>query len=476
MQTEKVTPRKVIRIEQKEPLFSHYKNPNKEIFSVETQEGADQDDQGHGSIGDAVMDHMFKMSHKLPEIGHFIHMPNGNLFRVEEDVRDPEVYHENFIRNQMVKVLASKIDPDAKDAVLGFMQSELEPNESDDALDQNVVPYSEWETRPQQTSIWDIPSTPKPLFIYAGNCRQYFYDEFPEDHPDARLINQFIARVNKIDWDDFDDYTAMNLSSWIESKHQGLAPGKDYWRVATTPIHLTDFCNDLVYDASGQPPEEKMAETLEKIDIDYRKSIYPQYIASLNGNGPGKYIEEAEQMIKEKYAEGHLVWADIANLGKRLFSLYGDVMTKAHWQKYRRLRYRYPPKVMLGSLNINTSGFNDMYSFFRSKEFSEKDATKLAKDIFFKRPFRSTEELLNKVDVSSTLLGSTKKNAAFIAQVKIAKKQSKLAKDTRPLGRLAHNILEKQKAQPNMMSEEEWSSVWQAYRIAKKEVQSENML
>ena len=59
---------------------------------------------------------------------------------------------------------------------------------SEDALDQDCIPFEDWERFPGQMQNVDIPTTPRDRAVYMGNTRQRFYDEFPEPDSDTLVI------------------------------------------------------------------------------------------------------------------------------------------------------------------------------------------------------------------------------------------------------------------------------------------------
>lgn len=446
------------------PLFKGPHNPNHDIFVVETQEGADKDDQGHGSIGDATMEHISKMRHRLLEMEHYVHMPNGNLFRVEHNVQDSDEIGEKFIKNQIMQVLTSndrRVSAEDKKRLIAFLKEEIEERrrqkeEKQDAMDQILIPYDEWEAMPQLTSSWDIPPTPRPLYIYAGTTRQMFYDVFPEGHPDEDKINAFIMMVNSIDWDDFDDNTIEYFQKWL---------GSQRWTIQTCIDHLLEFCIKVASDVITGLPDDHMEAALLKIDEDWAAGLRNRAIRKFNNCPIMKEIREFENKLRRRPA-GTLMWAEIGKFGQYLYKKYGREVTTAHWNAYRELKAKFAPEVRIGNLDVNTASVYDLMKHFM-KRTNRNDAYNRARKIFFMRPFMSLEDLAKLRLITPEDIGYTERNVVFITLIKKARKQCLEQGTTSHLAKLSQLIIAKQREKPELMTQEEWSAVWQAYRISK---------
>lgn len=451
--------------DEKLPLFDGPNNPNHEIFVIATQEGADKEDQGHGSIGDATMDHVSRMRHKLREMEHFFMMPNGNLFRVEENVQALDEASTRYTRNQMMQVITdNNLSTDQKEGLISFFEEEIEERkkereERQDAMEQILVPYEEWEAMPQLTREWDVPPTPKPLYIYAGTTKQMFYDVFPEGHPDERRINAFISAANSIDWDDWSVKTVEYFVQWMERRE---------WVVPTCVEHLLQFCEKVSSGDMRHTPTEHMIEALQEIDRDWGVAITKNSINQFKQSPVMQEIQNFEKKVKD-YPQGALVWGEIGKLGRRIYEKFGREATTAHWAQYRNLKKKYAPTLLAGNIDFNSASIQELTKFFM-KTNSRKKADKKAREVFYSRPFMSLEDLAAKNLIGFDDISYTDKNVAFISLLKNAKKKCLQSKSRTSLGELSQRIIAKQQEKPGMMSQEEWSAVWQAYRLAKKEV------
>jgi len=446
--------------DQKLPLFGESTNPNHEIFVVPTLEGADADDRWNGSIGDAVMNHARDMSHRQPEMDHYIFMRNGNIFRMEHNVMTPDVDGSRRINKEIISVLTSgdKTTAEDKENVVAFLQSEIlearrSNEEKEDAMDQTLVPYEEWETKPQMTQSWDVPSTPKPIFIYAGNSKQMFYDEFPEDHPDRNVINRFLTITNGIDWDDWNEDTVGYFEKWMNNQT---------WSVPNVPFHLMDFCKKVSSSDVTEEPVEIMRDILGKIDSEWGKSRSSYVIKQFKASGPMKEMINFYNHNKERHEAGELMLTKVGKLGKSFFK-YASSMTSAHWNAYFRLKSKFAPRVCIEGMDFNTASVQEMTRFFKSEQ--------RAKDVFFARPLVSLQKLADMNLIKAKDIKGGKNNQAMISMIKVAGRKSIKSTTTAYMTKVAQKIISAQQNNPEFMTEEEWSTIWQTYRICKGEVE-----
>lgn len=490
-----------IRHEETVPLFNGMHNPNRDIFVVPTQEGADKEDQWNGSIGDATMEHVYDMSHKLLEMEHFVHMPNGNIFRIEQNVSPPDEDGQRGLRTQIMKVMTAPIGRLGRDVVtrqtrravttsdreqvIEFLKLEIEEAqkaraEKEDALDQALVPFDEWENMPQMTSVIDIPSTPTPLYIYAGNSSQMFYDFIPEDHPDIRKLNSFLSMANGIDWDAFNDGTVEYFKSWVY--------GQD-WQHYFAAERLVQLCTEIAA-ASQENPADLTEVALRDIENDWVQTLRPRVIDKFYTEDPViQELKSLEERLQINKKAGKLSWAEIGKFGQVLYKKFGSQMTTTHWSFYKNLKKKYAPEVRVGTVDVNRADFNQLREVFTKRYRSQLDSAlfgeleddkatqrlqvinkeieKQASWIFHNRPFMTLEDLANtgKIDIDD--VGYTKNTVVLVSLVKKAFRESFNLKNSAPLGRIAQQIINHQRSKPDMCTEQEWFSVWQTYRIGK---------
>jgi hypothetical protein len=354
-------------------MFKNKHNPNYDIFVVPTQDGADADDQWNGSIGDAIMEHVASLKHKSLELENFIHMPNGNIFRIEENFFQKDVGNEKYINKQIVNVLSTPaghqykkqrlLTEEDKENVIKFLREEIELNkkaeeEKEDVMEQSLIPYESWELMPQMGSYVDIPATPTPRYIYAGNSNQMFYDLIPEDHPDFKKIDKFIMSINNIDWDDFTEETLKSFTKRILSEEW------THWFAAE---RLIQFCEELVQEVK-KDPDTMMEETLSAIDSDWSLIVKTSTLSKFYKEDIiMSEILEFKNKLEQKKNNGDLLWSDISHFGKHLYSTYKDTIKTAHWIQYKQLKNDFAPSVIVGSIDLNKANANALRAFFKSK-------------------------------------------------------------------------------------------------------------
>lgn len=504
------------------PLFNGVQNPNHDIFVVPTQAGSDEEDQWNGSIGDATMEHVTNMSHRLMEMEHYVHMSNGNIFRVENNVAPPDEEGSRSIKND-ITILANSKDIRAFDLskiqahegyrqwpgsyaeyqtgvtaplrtstledkknVLEFLKQEIEnaklaKEERNDVMEQTRIPFSEWEFNPQMANTIDMPSTPTPLYIYAGNSKDIFYDEMPEDHPDKSFIVKLLNTANSIEWDNFTEETVDYFKKKIE----------DYqWKHLYASQRLIDLFLDI--STGTVSPTQLAQKALSDIDSDWGSFLKETAILKFNLDPIVSEMKEFESSTLINYSLGRVVWGDIGKFGQYLFKKYGNQMTTAHWNYYKNMKTRFSPTVFVGSLNINTANMNELRSLFAnrfkeeletlsnltdnrsSRRIAEINRTieNLAASIFFKRPFFSVEDLAAKNIITVADLGYTNNTVVIISSIKKAYSESLRTKSMSSLSRIAQQIINLQQNNPKRLMEQEWLNIWQVYRVCKGNLMS----
>ncbi len=493
----------VIVRDEKLPMFSQLHNPNKDIFIVPTQEGSDKEDQWNGSIGDATLEHVMNMAHRHAEMEHFFMVPDGNLFRIEQNVSWRE-HNEEPQKKKIIEGMAMSVGRQAsqvKDPVTGkykarvttdqdkenliaFLMDELreqrERVESEDAMDQSLVPFDQWEESPQMTKHIDIPSTPVPLYIYAGNCSQMFYDFFPEDHPDKKLVNQFLSMINSIDWDDFQEDQVMFFKSWLlnpdgkEGSARRQMKFKHYFAADRFAEMLDDIAAAGVkvegqLDAKAKAlqslkPEDIVIKALQDIEADWAQFVYWDAQNALKTDPVIKDIVEFEKALTTKFQKGELVYRLIGQFGATIWKKYGSKGLNAyHWRRYNQLKLEFAPRVIVSKdgdtcdLNRNTV-----------REMTPILGEETARWAFTARPFFSVEDLIESGKFGIDQLGYTDNNGALVMMFQALAKNARNVGDVRIVTREAQQIMQLQKNDPSMMSAEEWTQVWQAYRVAKE--------
>lgn len=511
----------VIRHEEFTPLFEGHHNPNHDIFVVPTQEGADKDDQWNGSIGDATMEHIWNQRHRMHEMEHFVYTPNGNIFRTEFNVAPPDEDGERALKKQQIDVMTApsvslispkvfseddvlspdeqallgdaprisrrvKIGVEEKEAVLAFLREEVElareaRAEKQDAMDQVLVPFEDWEMNPQMTNAVDIPSTPPVMYIYAGNASQMFYDWVAEDHPDLRLINSFLSIANNIDWDHFNVSTVDYFEKWL------YADGKN-WSMQYVPDRLLKLCQDILATTT-KTPSELACEALSDIEKDWFDHVVSQAINNFKSDPVASQLIKFEETLKDNRKAGRLSWKQLGEFGQALYEKHSSRMSTAHWAMYKALKKKYAPEVRIGKVDVNRANLNKLREFFKARfqkrmdemlnsDMSDekyerevknisKEVDRLASQVYFNTPYMTLEDLAKQNLISIDDVGYTDSNVILISLVKKAYRESLNFRDLGHLYRASKQIVAYQKKHADKCTEQEWYAVWQAYRIAK---------
>lgn len=216
----------------------HRTNVNDLLFNVETQEGSEilEGDDGIASIGDAAMNHMQALS-SMERMAHdeFIQVRDGNLFRIEENPRwdDPDEFNLHS-KNELQRFMqVNKLPTSLRGIYQEAMEREEDQSQSDDVMNhpESLIPYEDWEKFGGMSKHWDIPSTPRPKLVFAGNSRQMFYDEFPEDYPLAEVVNRVLFTLDR-----FDHYRIMTRKQILQ--HNQENPNRTISQLQDGPIHL----------------------------------------------------------------------------------------------------------------------------------------------------------------------------------------------------------------------------------------------
>lgn len=500
-----------IRVEEFVPLFEGPQNPNHDIFIVPTQEGADKDDQWNGSIGDATMEHIYQQRHKMLELEHFISTPNGNIFRTEATVAPPDEDGQRGLKVQQITVMTAPggrqahdistrkmrhVSVEDKERVVEFLKQEIDERrkqkeENQDVMDQVLVPFDDWEANPQMTSAIDIPSTPPVMYIYAGNSSQMFYDWVAEDHPDLRRINSFLSIANSIDWDRFDEHTVEFFRSWIFGSDDSSRRrrGGD-WAVHFTAERLMQLCRDIA-EADKASPAELTIEALKDIETNWFRQVCLEAQEKFSEDPIARELREFEKKLQVNISTGKLSWAELSKFGRTLYEKYSTKMTGAHWTVYHSLKKKYAPEVRVGKVDVNRANMNELRQVFRARftaEFQklldsnlseptyerkvaalEAKIEKLARNIWLGAPYMTLEDLADKGLITVDDIGYTNKNVVAISLIKKAYHESINFKSLSPLGRVAQQIINLQRKNPNQCTEQEWFAIWQAYRLLKKQ-------
>ncbi len=463
-------------------------NPNNDVFNVEGQEGYDSEDNRVADIGDATLKHIDLLGNSRVIYDSFIQMPDGNLFQVVDNlfsgykddfdldaVKDLEKYAED-----------TRVSAKFKDVLKEEIQNEVNKRDtSEDALNQRgaLVPYADWEANPGLIAHWDIPSTPKPHIRYVGNSKQMFYDHFPDDHPDAKFINQLLMSLN-IDWDAIGPKYAKSLINRIQNSDTN----------SNVKSCLTELVNTITYQTKA--PESVAVDILEQIDRNWGAAYFKKAKLDEYNSDPiykyfvnlcGKFDEE----LKNGVSQGK-IFAFIKLLGKKLFKDKYPLedkgikqrLKKRHWALYHRMKKRYAPKLMVNGVDINKADRHSIVkalSLFQvqldledeqlelQNKVNREKALKIAFNIMAQRPFEDMNELkrlniINYVQILRQVPGI----AIYLDRINVACEEALSKSTISNLTKLPAEFIKEQKI--SNLPQEHWKAIWECYNLEKTRV------
>jgi hypothetical protein len=286
--------------------------------------------------------------------------------------------------------------------------------------------------------------------------------------------------ANAIDWDAFNENTVEYFKTWIY--------GQD-WQHYFAAERLVQLCNEI-YMSDTTAPSELAVQALTEIEQDWVKILRPEVIEKFKNEDPIiQELNDLEIRLQENQKHGKLSWAEIGKFGQFLYKKYGNAMTTIHWRHYKNLKQLYAPEVRIGKLDVNRANLNELRDMFTVRHRTEidqllfnetnedlavkrmneikNDIEKNSQWIFFNRPFMTIEDLAVSGVVNIDDIGHTKNTVVLVSLIKKAYHESLNFKTSTALGRIAQQIVNYQRAKPDMCTEQEWFSVWQTYRICR---------
>ena len=331
-------------------------NPNAKIFEIEQQRGRDsllEVDNRHSMIGDATTKHMSKLGSNRLVYDEFKYFPNGTIFMMEDSRR-----HEI-------------LDPSEKDEDEEDVADGTEPDSEDimdvEGLDRITV--EDYEKNPRIANDF-IPSTPKPVFHYAGNARQIFYDEFPAGHPDEDKINMFLMMIRSRINEFHDEHVAPNKDSYEHWYLYFISMITNWGVNGNIRSEVADFMVSIVYFIAEDDPGEqeigaRISEGLQDLDESYGIELRFTTIANaLLNNKAYAFISTKEKGIEEDFKKGLDVSRKISRIGRDLFKKMHEftsgvegykraLQMKVAWSKYRTMKRVYAPRIVIDHVDLN---------------------------------------------------------------------------------------------------------------------------
>jgi hypothetical protein len=470
-------------------IYDEVVNPNERALIVPQEQGDAEGDNYFGSIGDATARHVHSLDHSDRQLWEsLIVTRNGAVFRTEPSPmwHDPDMFG---LRGKDMEKYFEKIRRDNRGRFIPHsdfvhlqeaMEEEAERQEkSEDVYDRSeLLPYDQMEKFPGMMKHIEMPSTPKDLLIFMGSTERKFYDEFPEGHPDAKVIDQALAILNQ-PWEKLvkDPET---LEYW-EDPASYLQWFKDWLAQHCSRGYVWKYMARLA-DALAEPedcnPEEETRKALSEIDrcwgIEYMNGATERFqedpIYSLMLANRKEWAAEAKQ--------GKSMYGTVKAFGKTLFdtfkgetepnpfSHYGmgasetrPKLRRHHWQLYREIKKAHSPRVVVHGYDVNRCSMSTLKFIFGEK----------AEDVWFQRPFDSVEELGNRGFMDRKVFADSEVDDKIMAEMEKAAEHSKKTGNLRAFNDYRLKVLAAQKK--GIKDYNGWTQVWAYYHVLRKELQ-----
>ena len=474
-----------------EELFDH-NNPNRDIFTVESEAGGDSEDTMCSMIGDATMAHLQSLSPAERQCWeHYVLMGNENLFSFAPSVadtdRDPhglkvEDLEGYFMNNEVTE----KFRPVIEEAIA---EEKERREKSEDVYDRAelLIPYQDWADNPGLSKHFDIPSTPKDTAVFCGNTTQQFYDHFPEGHPDSKTINDLLVRLNR-DSSDLTDKYGDWLKTWL-----GQQPIKLPYTLFVLDLLVTRLTEGV--DANGKmvDPTEVIQKALTCLDDDYRQMYLREVNQKTEKDAVRKLLLRKQIEWDEDHAKGMNVLPFVKTFGQLLYTKFRGSIRRSHWALYKSLKARYMLPVLVKGVDINTCRLSDL-------ERVLKVSRRVAIEIYTNRPFASPQELLKRevMEKAVTFKDDTGKEVVLQPAKKVTRgwiseetmnevrgsieQLYEMIRETaekasgqgnlKSFSGISETLVNRQKVGHDNWSSKEWGALWAFYRSTKSDILS----
>ena len=476
-----------------EAIFSGT-NPNENIFVVKGEKGSDgilDNDNRHSMIGDAVKKHESSLSAIDRVLFHeAIHFADGNIVMKEPNMYQIIHDHRDMDEDAAAEYLAAKgvfmdIDPD------DMLEAGIMTGISIEDYEKNIEPR-------------EVPSTPKDKFRYCGNSRQSFYDSFPEGHPEEDKINMLLmmfknnidkffgpythvsASGKKTEYSDWNGYYSQLIENWHEN-------GTLSTSVACAFLNLTSFV--VHADTNEDGIKEMIAEKLTELDAAHGATVRFEadcrtlmgYEEGNNKHAPNeayavlakKEVEWEEQYSKNASSVSlRAIYSDICKTG---FDMYSTEYNEADseitqrkkmglaWFKYRALKRRFAPRIVLKDVNINRCFNTDILCNFVG--FTKEQANAIVSRLIEKE-FKSLNEVFTVAKTEANNLMTPVDNSKTKIIIDIIDTEFDKAVKYKNIDRflkVAPDLIRKQKAGEITKEFKVWKEVWAHYSEKKEE-------
>lgn len=437
-------------------------NPNNDVFIVPQQQGGTEDDNYFGSIGDATMQHVYNLGDSGRQLWEDLHCSRGGIVSCAVENLSYNDRDEFNLRGedlqQVLDEYVKKFGPDSpvlanlKEAIENEREARGE-DESNDIMDQGTrIPYQDWERYPGLAQHVDIPSTPPKRYRYMGNVNQYFYDFFPEGHPDQKNLNLMISMVNR-EWEkDFDEGYADWCHTQIEIQ---------FWHKEYARHYAHQMIDSILIDFNNI--EEHVETYLKEVDrcwgIEYKNEAARKALA----NPMTKLFLEKERTWEQQAKEGKNVYQSVKDFGQVLHSKFYKQMNSFLWARYFKAKKTYCPRVILRNVDINSATVREIKGALNVD-------TAAAERIWHARPFETLHELHNKGFISGKSFSNNETMDKIINFFDNNYKKSLDIKNMRPLSKAGQMLIDFQRDGKVQLSQDEHSLIWRYYGILKQEV------
>jgi hypothetical protein len=447
-------------------LLEDKNNLNHDTFIIPAQEGGSEDDRYLASIGDAVQQHVYSLDSSKRQLwDSLLHMDNtGAIFRIEDSPfhRDLDPFNlekeEDLEKAFQLKIMTAfkgkDVDPEFVQVLKDEFEKEVERRqESEDIADIGVpIPYHDWEKFPQMHKHWDIQPTPKPLFIYMGSSRPWFYDEMPEYHPDKSKIEKVLQVFNR-DWDEITE----EFVDWVNDN----IINEMFFKDPMVPRHLYGMA--LALEEGHIPPEQAVSEALKAIDASYQETYKTNSLKIRDEDPIHQILNMNTEVWREQAKQGLKPFNSVKKLGYTLYKDHLDKTSTSHWTRYKGLKKEFAPVISFKNIDLNRASVYELKQTLNVTDFE-------ARNIWFARPFYNLGTLINKGYLSPSRVTKnpqTEKTLNLIENKLALAIQEEDGQILTKLGKVLRGIEVKGLTK---ISKDEWQTIWFYYRAAKGEI------
>lgn len=362
------------------PKLFNKTNPNVDIFVIQGEEGTDSimgSDMRHSMIGDATLKHESYLGNRRLTHDEYIHFADGNLVRMEDNPFYPD--------------LDAKPNDEA-DTFLDEKGAQIEEGE-EDLFSKGMQALISVEDHEKGIKVDDaeeefLPATPKPMFKFAGDSRQIFYDDFSwpsgstsSGHPQSEKVQIFLGMIRNNIHRYHEPYIhTRRVDGQKYLEYHYYATWGDYllniiegWAFsATIDRDVEEFLvNTANYIAEVDPCDDTLtefiSEQLQLLDDEYGAEVRFQALAkSLLSNKAYAMLQSKEYEFDRAYSEGTKskvqILKEIGKIGSELYikefnpddDKYGRInKSQTAWWKYNNMKRKFAPCIIIEGINVN---------------------------------------------------------------------------------------------------------------------------